>query len=148
VTSRPLPPLAFAVALFGVAASIAEADLVTTLSCAGRALTYTPDYSAQLGTVEPFEFEVVFDLARGRLLRAPVRDALEFEMLGPADAVFFSREALVGGGRALEWISISRISGRYAHFIAPLEPRAGGLGTPILITAADCSPAGERRDSR
>jgi hypothetical protein len=145
--AQPLPVLVLSVAFFGAGASIAEADPLM-LSCAGRALTYTPDYSAQLGTIEPFEFEVELDLARGRLLRAPARDVLEFEMLGPADAVFFSREALVAGGKAFEWISISRVSGRYAHFIAPREPRAGGLGTPILITAADCSHAGERRESR
>jgi hypothetical protein len=131
------------VALLGAGTSTAEAEPLT-LSCRGRTLSYTPDYSAQLGTLEPFEFEVAIDLARGRLLRAPARDALEFEMSGPADAVFFFREALVAGGKAFEWISISRISGRYAHFIAPREPVAGALRAPILLAAADCSPAAER----
>lgn len=109
-----------------------------SLSCRGRALSYSPDFSVQLGTREPFEFGVAFDLDERRLLRAPVAHPAEFELRAAADAVFFFRDARIAGGKATEWISINRFSGAYAHFIAPLDPRSGDIGSPILLAAADC----------
>jgi len=135
--TRRLFALLFSIALFCAAAPQAAAESLT-LPCRGRTLSYAPDYSVQLGASEPFEFRIAFDPLRGRLQSAPVRDAFEFEMRESADAVFFFRNARIAGREALEWISINRVSGAYAHFIAPLEPRSGGLGSPILIASADC----------
>jgi hypothetical protein len=145
--TRRLPALVFCIAPLCFAATEADAEPVW-LACRGRALSYTPDYSMQLGTSEAFEFRVVFDLSRGRLLSAPVRDASEFEAREAADAVFFFRDAEIAGRGAIEWISINRISGAYAHFIAPLDSRTGGLGAPNLITAADCRHTMEPSASR
>jgi hypothetical protein len=88
---------------------------------------------------EPHAFRVEFDLVRRRLLAAPARDVAQFEVREAPDAVFFMREARLDGAGALEWISINRFSGAYAHFIAPLDPESGGLRAPTLLAAADCA---------
>lgn len=98
-------------------AQVGEADPVA-LSCSGRAFTYTPDLSRQVQVLEPFDFEVVLDLALGRLASAPVAEPHSFRLRDAGDAVFFFRDRLIAGRSAVEWISINRISGNYAHFIA------------------------------
>jgi hypothetical protein len=124
-------------AVLSLAPCSAAADL-QSLACRGRQLAYAPDYSARLDTREPFEFGVAFDLEGQRLLRAPVAQPAEFELREAHDAVFFFRDARIAERRATEWISIGFYSGAYAHFIAPLDPRSGEMGAPLLLTAADC----------
>jgi hypothetical protein len=110
-----------------------------TLSCTGRTLTYTPDLSRPLQTLEPFQFSVVVDLSRGQLANASIADAHEFELRDAGDAVFFVRDRVIAGREAFEWVSISRVSGRYAHFIAFRDAATGSLESPILMTAAGCA---------
>ncbi len=140
MTGHLLPVRAICIALACAAPSQAAAD-AQSLFCSGRQLSYAPDYSVQLGTREPFQFGIAFDLGQRRLLEAPVAHPAEFELREAADAVFFFRDARIAGRKATEWISINRFSGAYAHFIALLDPRSGDMGAPLLLAAADCEPA-------
>lgn len=84
------------------------------------------------------DFGVELDLSLGRLAGAHLVDAHSFELRDAGDAVIFHRDRAIDGRRAFEWISISRVSGRYAHFIAFREPAAGSLESSRLIAAATC----------
>jgi len=86
------------------------------------------------------EFRVELDLSRGRLLAAPVADAQGFELRDAGDALIFFRDRVVDGRSAFEWISISRVSGRYAHFVAPRDS-SGALESSRLMAAAGCEVA-------
>ena len=121
-------------------AQLGQSDAVT-LSCKGKALTYTPDLSRQVETLEPFAFSVVVEFSPGRLAKAPVTDAHSFELRDAGDAVFFVRDRVIAGRKAFEWISISRVSGRYAHFIAFRDAASGILESATLMTAAGCEVA-------
>jgi hypothetical protein len=120
------------------AALPAAAQGAEILSCRGRTLAYAADYSRLIETVEPVSFVLELDLERGGFSGAPVRDASGFELRAGTDAVFFHRRARIAGKSALEWISVSRVSGAYAHFIAPRDEATGALGVPLLLGAADC----------
>ncbi|MGH8692413.1 MAG: hypothetical protein ACREUS_15415 [Burkholderiales bacterium] len=121
-------------------AQLGQTDPVT-LACTGKTLAYTPDLSRQMEVREPFDFHVVVSLSLGRLTSAHVVDAHSFELRDAGDAVFFVRDRSVAGRKAFEWISISRVSGRYAHFIAFRDDASGSLESPLLITAAGCEIA-------
>lgn len=125
-------------AAFLCAALPAVAPAAEILSCRGRTLAYAADYSRLIETVEPVSFVLELDLERGAFSGAPVRDATGFELRAGTDAVFFHRRARIAGKSALEWISVSRVSGAYAHFIAPRDAETGALGAPVLLGAADC----------
>jgi len=88
-----------------------------------------------------FDFSVELDLSRGRLLRAPAAEVESFELRDAGDAVFFFRDRVTAGRRAFEWISISRVSGRYAHFVAFRDAASGTLEPATLVTAAGCELA-------
>lgn len=124
--------------VLGLSLAATAASEPLALVCSGRAITYTADYSAQLETVEPFDFTLELDVMQGRLLRAPVSGITQFRLEQAPDAVFFFRDARMGERAGREWISINRISGRYANFIAPLDPQFGTLLAPKLLAAADC----------
>jgi hypothetical protein len=88
-----------------------------------------------------FDFRVELDLSLGRLLRAPAAEVESFELRDAGDAVFFVRDREIAGRNAFEWISISRVSGRYAHFVAFRDAASGSLESSTLMTAAGCEMA-------
>jgi len=121
-------------------AQLGQTDPVT-LACTGKTLAYTPDLSRQVEVREPFEFRVVVSLSLGRLTGAHIVDAHSFELRDAGDAVFFFRDRVIAGRTAFEWISISRVSGRYAHFVAFRDAASGSLEPSTLMTAAGCEMA-------
>jgi hypothetical protein len=121
-------------------ARLGETDPVT-LACTGKAFAYTPDLSRQVEVREPFEFRVAVSLSLGRLTGAHIVDAHDFELRDAGDAVFFFRDRPIAGRTAFEWISISRISGNYAHFIAFRDAVSGGLESSVLMASASCRQA-------
>lgn len=125
--------------VFCVLSQLGQAD-PATLSCRGKVLEYSADMSRQLEVREPYDFRVVVSLSLGRLTAARVVDAHSFELRDAGDAVFFVRDRAIAGRRAFEWISISRVSGRYTHFVA-FRDQAGNLLPPLLVTAAGCEIA-------
>jgi hypothetical protein len=108
-----------------------------TLSCHGREFRHTEDFSRRLEASDPFDFSVVFDSERGRLIAAPVQDADGFEFRMLEDAILFFRDRRIDVRSAHEWISINR-AGRYVHFVAFRDSRSGALRAPIVLAAANC----------
>jgi hypothetical protein len=113
------------------------------VACAPGSLGYTEpatDLSRQLEVREPFDFGLTVELSVARLEGAALGDAGGFELRDGGDAVFFVRDREIAARPAFEWISISRVSGRYAHFIAFRDAATGSLNSPLLMTAAGCQP--------
>ncbi len=112
------------------------------IACAIVACALALDESAPitLACRGSFDFRVELDLSLGRLVAAPVTDAHGFELRDAGDALIFFRDRVIDGRKAFEWISISRVSGRYAHFIA-FRDATGGLESSRLMAAAGCKIA-------
>lgn len=112
------------------------------IACAVLACALALDESAsvRLSCRGATDFSVELDLALGRLLAAPVADAHGFELRDAGDALIFFRDRLIDARAAFEWISISRVSGRYAHFIA-FRDASGSLESSRLMAAARCEVA-------
>lgn len=127
------------VLVFCALAQLGQTDPLT-LICKGKTLDYTADMSRQVAVREPYDFRVVVSLSLGRLTAARVADAGSLELRDAGDAVFFVRDRLIAGRNAFEWISISRVSGRYTHFIS-FRGSDGHLLPPLLVTAAGCEIA-------
>lgn len=121
-----------------VCALSAAAHAGEAFTCRGRTLAYTDSYSELVQTIEPVAFRLVVDRERGVLAGAPLAAPEEFALREGVDALFFHRRAKFAGRDALEWISLNRYSGAYAHFIAPRDEASGALGVPLLLGAADC----------
>jgi hypothetical protein len=108
------------------------------LSCEGRLLRYSTDLTQLLETLNPHAFTVVVDFSARRLERAPVEEPERLRLRDAGDAVFFFRDRSISGLAALEWISINRFTGNYAHFIAFRDSDPEGVRSPVLMAAAEC----------